>query len=244
MSEQVLRAEGLRIRLGRKDVLSSLDLDLAPAQVTVLLGENGAGKTTLMRAALGLLKPQAGSLRVFGLDPLRKARAVRERIGFVPDEPDAPKWMTLDDLCRFLRPQYPHWDDALVDELAVTLRIPRDRPFRAMSRGEGMKAMLCAALAPRPELLLLDEPFAGMDPLARDEVLTGVLRALRDAQRSVLCTTHDLDAAARIADRVAVLAQGRIVREGAIADFTSGGGTTEALREAVVQEIREVQPCS
>ncbi|NJN14680.1 MAG: AAA family ATPase [Planctomycetes bacterium] len=94
----------------------------------------------------------------------------------------------------------------LVTELAV----PTDRPFRALSRGEGMKAMLVAALAPEPPLLLLDEPFAGLDPVVRDEVLRGVLGALRGGERTVVVTTHDLDVAARIADRVAILANARI----------------------------------
>ncbi|MBI5849676.1 MAG: ABC transporter ATP-binding protein [Planctomycetes bacterium] len=245
MNEAGLIATGLCFRYGKQTLLDGLTLEVPRGAVTVLLGENGAGKTTLMRLALGLLKPRAGTLRVLGLDPLRKPRAVRERVGFVPAEPDAPQWMSFDALCRFLRPQFPRWDDARADELAVRLRIPRTRPFRTLSRGEGMKAMLVAALAPQPELLLLDEPFAGLDPLARDEVLGGVIGALRDEGRAVLCTTHDLDAAARVADRVALLAQGHIVRAGALADFAGSGsaGSTEALRAAVVATIREVQPC-
>ena len=250
MSHEVFRAHDLRVRLGKNEVLRGADLVLEPGKVTVLLGENGAGKTTLLRLALGLIRPSGGSLRVFGHNPCRHARAVRERIGFVPAEPDAPKWMTLDDLCRFLRPQYPRWDDTVVDTLCAQLRVPRDRDFKAMSRGEGMKAMLVAALAPRPDLLLLDEPFAGMDPLARDEVLTGVLDALRDDERTVLCTTHDLDAAARIADHVAVLANGSVTRTGTVSEFTNENqvGASEALRAAVVAQIRasaarEVQSC-
>ncbi len=245
MNDMVLAAHALHFRFGKREILTSLELELTRGQVTVLLGENGAGKTTLMHLALGLLRPASGSLHVLGKDPLRAARAIRERVGFVPAEPDAPRWMTLRSLCAFLRPQYPHWDDTLVAAFAQKLRVPMTTPFRAMSRGEGMKAMLVAALAARPELLLLDEPFAGLDPLARDEVLCGILASLRDDGCSVLCTTHDLDAAARIADRVAVLAKGRIVREGALTDFTgdSAVSATSALREAVVAEIREVQPC-
>lgn len=245
MNDAVLEATGLGFGYGRRMLLDDLGLLVPRGTVTVLLGENGAGKTTLMRLALGLLKPGTGTLRVLGRDPLRHARAVRERLGFVPSEPDAPDWMSLDALCRFLRPQYPHWDDALVAELATRLRTPREIPFAAMSRGQGMKAMLVAALAPHPELLLLDEPFAGLDPLARDDVLCGVIASLRDEGRSVLCTTHDLDAAARIADRVAVLARGRVVREGPLADFAApaGAGASDALRHAVVAEIAEASSC-
>jgi ABC-2 type transport system ATP-binding protein len=244
MMEKELVADRVGFRYGKRCILSDLSLDLTRGSLTVLLGANGVGKTTLMHLALGLLRPSEGTLRVFGLDPVRNPRPVRERIGFVPSEPDAPKWMTLRDLRAFLRPQYPRWSDSLLDELIARLRVPRTTPFRAMSRGEGMKTMLVAALACRPSLLLLDEPFAGLDPLARDEVLTGVVGSLRDEGTTVLCTTHDLEAAARIADRVAVLADGRIVREGPIADFIPADKSAlDALRETVVAQIRQEQPC-
>lgn len=243
--EKELVADRIGFRYGKRHILDGLSLELSKGSLTVLLGANGVGKTTLMHLALGLLKPRTGTLRVFGLDPLRNARTVRERIGFVPSEPDAPKWMTVHDLRAFLRPQYPRWSDARLRELIARLRVPESTPFRAMSRGEGMKAMLVTALACRPALLLLDEPFAGLDPLARDEVLTGVLGSLRDEGTTVLCTTHDLDAAARIADRVAVLADGKIAREGALADFVpTATSALEALRETIVARIREEQPCA
>lgn len=242
--EKVLVADRVGYRYGKRRVLDNLSLELSRGSLTVLLGANGVGKTTLMHLALGLLRPREGTLRVFGLDPLRNPREVRERIGFVPSEPDAPKWMTLHDLRAFLRPQYPRWSDALLGELITRLRVPATTPFRTMSRGEGMKAMLVAALACRPSLLLLDEPFAGLDPLARDEVLTGVVGSLRDDGTTVLCTTHDLEAAARIADHVAVLADGKIVREGPITEFIPADKSAlDALRETVVAQIRQVQPC-
>jgi ABC-2 type transport system ATP-binding protein len=186
--------------------------------VTVLLGANGAGKSTLLRCALGVLKPVGGSLEVGGLDPTREPKRVREVVGFVPDVPDVYPWMAVRDLFRFLAPHYPTWSETRARSLVETLSVPTNVPFRALSRGQGMKAMLAAALAPDPEVLLLDEPFAGLDPMVRDEVLRGVLGELRDGRRTVVCATHELDAAARVADRVAVLAGGRIVREGTLAD--------------------------
>jgi ABC-2 type transport system ATP-binding protein len=214
----ILDVSGLTVRFGRRRVLDGLDLRLHDGAVTVLLGGNGAGKSTLLRVLLGVLRPRAGTVRVFGKDPLKAHRAVLERIGYVPDVPDCPAWMTARDLFRFLRPQYSTWNDAHCGELAEQLAVPLRTKFGAMSRGQGMKAMLVAALAPEPELLLLDEPFAGLDPLVREQVLQGVLGALREGERTVLCATHELEIASRIADRVAVLDQGRICKHGTLAE--------------------------
>lgn len=214
----ILDVAGLEVRFGRKRVLQGLDLSLHDGACTVLLGGNGAGKSTLLRVLLGVLRPHAGAVRVFGQDPLRAHRAVLQRLGYVPDVPDAPTWATAQDLFTVLRPHYPTWNDALCRELCEQLDVPLRTRFPRLSRGQGMKAMLVAALAPEPELLLLDEPFAGLDPLVREQVLQGVLGALRAGERTVLCATHELEIAARIADRVAVLQQGRIVRHGTLAE--------------------------
>jgi ABC-2 type transport system ATP-binding protein len=214
----VLDVNGLHAGYGRRQVLRGLDLALASGQVTVLLGTNGVGKSTLLRVLLGVVRPRAGSVRVFGQDPLQAHRTVVQRVGYVPDVPDVPGWMTAQDLFRFLAPHYPTWDRAREQALCNQFAVPRTTRFSAMSRGQGMKVMLVAALAPDPELLLLDEPFAGLDALAREEVLLGVLTALRDGERTVLCATHELDVAARIADRIAVLQEGRIVQHGALAE--------------------------
>jgi ABC-2 type transport system ATP-binding protein len=154
----------------------------------------------------------------------------------VPAVPDAYAWMTASDLFRYLAPHYPRWSDARAAELVRALRVPTDRAFKHMSRGEGMKAMLAAALAPDPEVLLLDEPFAGLDPLVKDAVLREVIAAVGERERAVLCVTHDLDVAARLADRVAVLAGGRIARDGPVSEFAAPAESTvtpHALRRAL-----------
>ncbi len=224
----MLQATDLVMRFKKNRVLDGLTLDLAPGAVTVLLGSNGAGKSTLLKLALGVLKAGAGSLAVCGFDPVKQPKHARRAVGYVPDKPDVYDWMTPRELYRFLKPQYPTWNNDKVERSCTALDVPMDRKFGALSRGEGMKAMLVAALAHEPELLLLDEPFAGLDPVVREEVLRGIIAELRADERTVLCATHDLDVAARIADRVAVLHRGKIAQHGDLQDVL--GGDDEAGR--------------
>tara|TARA_R110002094_G_scaffold164248_4_gene148489 strand:- start:1142 stop:1912 length:771 start_codon:yes stop_codon:yes gene_type:complete len=216
----IITLRGLEMRYGRKRVLEGFEFQLQAGQVTVLLGQNGSGKSTLMRALLGVLRPHKGSVRVFGKDPVRHHKDVLRRVGYVPDVPDVYPWMNAKDLFKFLAPQYPTWNKTRCRELCAQLDVPMKTRFKAMSRGQGMKTMLVAALSSEPDLLLLDEPFAGLDALVREEVLQGVLGALKDGDReiSVLCATHELDIAARIADRVAVLQDGRVHQHGTLAE--------------------------
>lgn len=232
--EPAIRARDVRMRFGRTRVLRGVDLDVPVGATTVLLGSNGEGKTTLLNLCLGSLARQGGELTVLGHDPQRRATALREQLGYVPSVPDAYGWMKVGDWFRFLRPHYPTWDEARSRDLVERLEVPKTTKFKQMSRGQGMKAMLAAALAPDPRVLLLDEPFGGLDPLVREEVLRNVIAALGGEPRTVLMCTHDLDVAARVADRIAVLVHGRIAREGSVAEFADDGAATpERLRDVL-----------
>ncbi|MDH3591487.1 MAG: ABC transporter ATP-binding protein [Planctomycetota bacterium] len=237
----MLKAEALTKRFKKNRVLDELALDLAPGAVTVLLGANGAGKSTLLKLALGVLKADAGSLAVCGMDPVKHGRRVRQAVGYVPDRPDVYDWMTPRELYRFLKPQYPTWNADKVASASAALGVPMDRAFGALSRGEGMKAMLVAALAHDPQLLLLDEPFAGLDPVVREEVLRGIIAELRADERTVLCATHDLDVAARIADRVAVLSKGAIAEHGTLDEVLGGdqeiGRVPDRMRLLLMESV-------
>lgn len=201
----------------KKDVaLDDVSFELPPGTITCLLGENGAGKSTLIKALLGLLPASEGQVAVLGHDPVKHGRYVRERTGYVPDAPDAPKWMTPSELYHFLRPQYHRWDEELVARLAARFGLPLETPLKSLSRGQAAKAMLIAALAPKPEVLLFDEAFSGLDPVSRKELLGGFLEELTLEKVCVLLATHDLDLAARVADRVMVLANGRLQAQGAL----------------------------
>ena len=230
----MITARSLTKRFGRKTVLDGFDFTLQPGVVTVVLGRNGAGKSTFFKLLLGALKAEAGTLEVCGHDPVKRPRDVRQLVGYVPDKPDVYDWMTPRELYRFLKPQYPLWNDDKVDNSAEQLGVPFDTPFSGLSRGEGMKAMLVAALAPQPPLLLLDEPFAGLDAVVREEVLRGVIRA---DEHTVLCATHDLDVAARIADRVAILDNGKVKVHGPVDDVLGAGRAPERMRE-ILEEVR------
>ncbi len=238
-----IRCEGVHQRFGRNAVLRGATLAVPEGATTVLLGANGEGKSTLLRVLLGALRPQEGSAEILGLDPIKQSRAVKAKVGYVPDKPDVYGWMKVKELFRFLAPYYATWDPAHAKDLAAQLDVPLDTKFKHLSRGQGMKAMLTAALAHRPPVLLLDEPFGGLDPLIREQVLVGMIDAMGAEPRTVLLTTHDLDIAARMADRVAFLGKGRIEREGPADEIVQGGdGATPAkLREALA-DVAEQEP--
>ncbi len=239
-------ARGLTKRFGRALALDGLDLELVSGQTTVLLGENGAGKSTLLRLALGVLRPHRGSLIVAGRDPWRDPDSVRRSVGYVPDRPDAPSWMTIVELCRFMAAHQPGWHVSHSEDLIERLDIPRERKLGQMSRGQAMKVMLVLAVGHDPDVLLLDEPFGGLDPVVREEVLRTVIGAMQTDGRTILCATHELDVAARIADRVAIIADGRVRRHGAVAEVLNGDDSAElprGLHDALVAATEEVVPC-
>lgn len=234
-----IQCADVRVRFGKNEVLRGASLTVPRGATTVLLGANGEGKSTLLRVLLGVLKPRAGDVRLLGRDPARRGRVVKQRVGYVPDSPDVYPWMKVREYFRFLAPFYPTFDRAHADDLAARLDVPLETKFKHLSRGQGMKAMLAGALAHRPEVLLLDEPFGGLDPLVREQVLVGMIDAMGEEPRSVLLTTHDLDVASRIADRIAFLSGGRIAAEGPAGEVarSEAGASPESLRRVLAGEV-------
>jgi ABC-2 type transport system ATP-binding protein len=243
--KDILNIHGLSKRFDRKEAIADVGFTLEPESITVLLGSNGAGKSTLLRCVLGLCEPDAGTIRVLGRDPMREASAVRGSIGFMPDHPDVYGWMTARDLFYFLRDQYPDWSEEREEHLAERLEIPLDARFETLSRGEAAKVMLAAALAPAPALIVLDEPFARLAPPVCDEVLKVFLEEAPFPGGAALVATHDLDVAARIADRVLVMEHGRLIADRTIEDLcdpsASHGSLQASLRELYqdAQHLRE-----
>ncbi len=233
MNEPAIRIDSLTVGYGRRAVLRDVDLEVPAGTTTVLLGRNGAGKTTLLKACLGLLRPSAGRVRVAGLAVEAAAARVRRLVGYVPDRPDAWPWMSPRDLLRFLGAHFAGPVVARGLALLERFEVPPNLAFRHLSRGQGMKAMLAAALAHDPRVLLLDEPFGGLDAVGREEVLVRVIDALGEAPRTVLLATHDLEVAVRVADAVAVVAAGRVTALEAAAPDAEPALTPDALKAAL-----------
>jgi len=205
-----IEVRGLGMRFGKKHVLRGVDLDVRTGSVTALLGRNGIGKSTLLKILVGFHPPTSGTARVMGMDPVKRGPDVRRLVGYVPDRMELPKWMTIRDHFRFLEPFYPTWDRALVSELLGRLQLDADAKLATQSKGQRAKHALIAALAHRPQLLFLDEPFSGLDPVARHEVLTAVMGHLRDEGRTVLVVSHSMNDIERVADRLVFLDEGRV----------------------------------
>jgi len=236
-----LETQALRVRYGRTRVIESLTLAVSPGSVFALLGRNGAGKSSLIRVLLGERPPAAGSVRLLGEDPWRRRTALMERVGIVPERPNAPPEMTPRALSAFCARLYRRWDEKLVEERFARFDVPASRPFGTLSKGQKGAVMLALALGHSPELLLLDDPTLGLDVVARDAVYREVIGDLADRGTTVFLTTHDLRAAEGVADRVAILHAGRIALEGSLeAVKAERGRPLEEIFMAVVSGSPDV----
>ena len=201
----------LTCRYGRTEAVHDLTVTVAPGTVFALLGPNGAGKTTTIRTLMNILRPSSGQASVFGVDSRRLRAADFARIGYVSENQKLPAWMTVDDLMAYCRPFYPSWDEALCHTLVADFDVPRHTKISRLSRGMRAKTALISSLAYRPRLLVLDEPFSGLDPVVRDDLVHGVLELAGQEQWTVFLSSHDLDEVERLADTVGFLDYGRLV---------------------------------
>jgi ABC-2 type transport system ATP-binding protein len=201
-------------RFGAKAALDAVSLSLPHGAVYGLVGPNGAGKTTLIKHLLGLLRAEQGAVRVFGLDPVAEPVAVLSRIGYLSEENDLPGWMRVDELLRYSRAFYPAWDDAFAEELRRKFDLDAAAPVRHLSKGQKARVGLLIALAHRPELLLLDEPSSGLDPIVRRDIVGAVIRTVAHEGRTVLFSSHLLEEVEEVADHVTMIDHGRVVLSG------------------------------
>ncbi|MBA4156113.1 MAG: ABC transporter ATP-binding protein [Gemmatimonadetes bacterium] len=206
----VIEAHGLTHRYGKVHALLDVDIEVPEGALYALLGPNGAGKTTLLQMLMGLRRPTAGRVSVFGKEVSQLTSGNRASIGYVAEGQSLPGWMRLEQLEAYLAPLYPGWDRALADELRRRFRLDSRRKIKTLSRGEKMKAILLCALAPRPALLLLDEPFTGMDALVKDELVAGLLESAGSEGWTILMCSHDIGELEALADWVGFLNRGRL----------------------------------
>ncbi len=197
-------------RFGRTEAVKGLNLQVPEGSVFALLGPNGAGKTTTLKLLMNLLRPTRGSATVLGASTRRLGPRQFRRIGYVSENQRLPEWMTPRQLFDYCRPFYPEWDDALRARLESDLALSSTAPLRNLSRGTRMKAALLASLAYRPDLVVLDEPFTGLDPVIRDELVRGLLDVSGERATTVLISSHDIDDVERLADWVGFMRDGHI----------------------------------
>jgi len=198
-------------RYGKKLALNEVSLSIEPGTVLGLVGENGAGKTTLIKHVLGLLRAQSGSVRVFGRDPTADPVHVLSRIGYLSENADLPGWMRVGELLRYAHAFYPTWDAGFASRLIREFGLDLNAVIKTLSKGQRARAGLTVALAYRPELLVLDEPSSGLDPIVRRDILTAIIRTIADEGRTVLFSSHLLSEVERVADHVAMIRAGQLV---------------------------------
>lgn len=240
MSQPVIDVSDLTRRFGNKTALDSVDFSLPRGAVYGLVGPNGAGKTTLIRHILGLLRAESGSVRVFGLDPIADPVTVLSRIGYLSEENDLPRWMRFDELIRYSRAFYPSWDDTYAEELREAFALEPVAKIKDLSKGQKARVGLLVALAHRPELLVLDEPSSGLDPIVRRDIVGAVIRTIAHEGRTVLFSSHLLDEVEEVADHVTMINQGRIVLSGPLNDIRQShvvDGRVPSLDEIFVARV-------
>jgi ABC-2 type transport system ATP-binding protein len=203
-----ISTSGLSKRFRRMDALRELTLEVPEGSVFALVGTNGAGKTTTIKTVMNILKPTSGSATVLGTDSRELGPRQLERIGYVSENQEMPDWMTVGYFLDYLKPFYPAWDDARADELVKQFQLPRDRRLRHLSRGMRIKAALASSLAYHPRLLVLDEPFGGLDPLVRDEVIEGLIDSA--GETTIFISSHDLAEIESFATHIGYIAEGRL----------------------------------
>ena len=201
---------GLHLSYGPQAVLNGLDWQLLPGQVVGLLGRNGAGKTTLLETMLGLRQPQAGTVSLFGQPVAQIDDATRARIGYVPQQSDLFDSFTATQLLAYFKSFYPRWHEAKVEGLMSRWDIARDKPIAKLSGGQQQRLSIIRALAHEPDLLVLDEPVASLDPAGRRDFLRELVDQVLDRGTTVVFSTHILSDLERVAFNVAFMRQGQI----------------------------------
>jgi ABC-2 type transport system ATP-binding protein len=207
----IVEIKNVSRRFGEKVALDDITFRVPAGTVVGLVGENGAGKTTLIKHVLGLLKAQSGSVRVFGLDPVADPVGVLSKIGYLSEEPDMPGWMRVRELIRYIAAFYPTWDHDYAKRLQSEFELDSNTKVKHLSKGQRARAGLLIALAYRPQLLLLDEPSSGLDPIVRRDILGAIIRTIADEGRTVLFSSHLLAEVERVSDQVAMIKSGRIL---------------------------------
>jgi ABC-2 type transport system ATP-binding protein len=219
MTEAAIELQGVVKSFGKKQVLTGVDLSVPKGSVLGLLGTNGSGKTTLIKCALGLLRPQSGETRLLGEPSWSLSAAAKMRIGYVPQVINLYPWMKVRHLIEYTSAFYTNWNHDLADRLIGEWSIPMEDRIAPLSVGQRQRLAILLAVAHEPDLLILDEPAASLDPLARRQFLKMIIDFAAPGQRTVLLSTHITSDLEHVADRVAILKEGCIAWHGLLEDL-------------------------
>ena len=222
MADTVVDVNELSRSFGGKTALDGVTFRATEGQVHGLVGANGAGKTTLIKHLLGLLRAQSGSVRVFGRDPVRDPVGVLGRVGYLSEERELPEWMRVDELMHYTQAFHPTWDASYARELLESFALDPSKKVKELSKGMRAQAGLIAAVAHRPELLILDEPSSGLDAVVRRDILDAIVRTVADDGRTVIFSSHLLDEVERMSDHVTLMHHGRVTLSGALDEVRRG----------------------
>jgi ABC-2 type transport system ATP-binding protein len=213
-NDPAVKILGLTKRFGRSAAVHNLSLSIPRGCAFGLLGPNGAGKSTTLRMLMGTLAPTAGEARVLGIDVCHNPTLVKQKVGYVPETHHIYRWMRVGEVIGFCRSCYPTWNEATCREMCDRFALDPRKKVKHLSKGTLVKLALVLAVSHEPELLLLDEPLSGLDPIAREEFLDGVLQSICDRGHTVVISSHIMDDVRRLADRMAILYEGQILVEG------------------------------
>ena len=225
---------------GPKKVLQGVNLEVPAGTIFALLGTNGAGKTTLIRSLLGLIPKTSGDIKVLGAEPYRIGPQLRQRIGYVSEEQGLYGWMTVSAMVKFCKALYESWDDGLVNKYLERFQLDPQSKIKTLSKGQTVKLALILALAPQPDLLILDEPMNGLDPLAQYEFLQVVLKDFNLEGRTIFFSTHILADVQSTAHQAAILHNGKIQKVGPINEIRKGIAKIKAKKGADFSSIETV----
>lgn len=227
ISEFAIETTLLSKRFRKTPAVLDLDLRIPRGSTFGFIGPNGAGKSTTIRMLMGMLRISDGEARVLGFDPKLDAVSIKQRVGYVPELQFIYRWMRVREAVNFCRSLYDTWNDELCADLLRQFGLDENKRVKQLSKGMVVKLALLLAVAHEPELLILDEPMAGLDPIAREEVLDGVLQAVCDRGCTILFSSHTLSDVQRMADRVGIIDDGRLLVDCAVDDLL---GKTKRIR--------------
>ena len=220
--QYAIETEGLSKRFRKRMAVDSLSLRVPKGSVFAFLGRNGAGKTTTIRMLLNQLDRTRGEARILGLDCARQSLDIRRRVGYVAEGQKMYDWMTVDEIIWFCKGFYPAWDDAFAAQLKSKLELDGKAKLGQMSRGTQAKVALLLAMAHRPELLILDEPTAGLDVVVRRDFLEGVIQLIQEEGRTMFFSSHLVHEVERVADWVGIIDEGKLISCSGIEDLKAG----------------------